>query len=61
MSLLTILDQHTENDLGMCAGCRALWHRLIPYPCTQVVWARAVLDQRPNAETTASPEAARTE
>jgi hypothetical protein len=40
---LDVLSRHTVDDFGMCAGCQAMWSRLIPYPCTQVSWARAVI------------------
>jgi len=36
---MTILSAHTRDPLGVCAGCRAWWGRLVPYPCTQVEWA----------------------
>ncbi|MFI7553741.1 hypothetical protein ACIBQ2_28855 [Micromonospora sediminimaris] len=35
----TILAVHVRGLDGMCAGCRAWWSRLSPYPCWQVDWA----------------------
>ncbi|WP_370584948.1 hypothetical protein, partial [Micromonospora sp. ANENR4] len=35
----TILAVHVRGLDGMCAGCRAWWSRLTPYPCWQVEWA----------------------
>ncbi|WP_081475991.1 hypothetical protein [Verrucosispora maris] len=35
----TILAVHVRGLDGMCAGCRAWWARLAPYPCWQVDWA----------------------
>ncbi|MEV2238465.1 hypothetical protein [Micromonospora sp. NPDC049891] len=35
----TILAVHVRGLDGMCAGCRAWWSRLAPYPCWQVDWA----------------------
>ncbi|MET8912699.1 hypothetical protein, partial [Micromonospora sp. NPDC004551] len=35
----TILAAHVRGLDGMCAGCRAWWSRLAPYPCWQVEWA----------------------
>lgn len=37
----TILAVHVRGVDGMCAGCRAWWSRLAPYPCYQVDWATA--------------------
>ncbi|WP_407940331.1 hypothetical protein [Micromonospora narathiwatensis] len=34
-----ILAVHVRGLDGMCAGCRAWWSRLTPYPCWQVDWA----------------------
>ncbi|MGW5668063.1 hypothetical protein [Micromonospora sp. NPDC003776] len=34
-----ILAVHVRGLDGMCAGCRAWWSRLTPYPCWQVEWA----------------------
>jgi hypothetical protein len=34
-----ILAVHVRRLDGMCAGCRAWWSRLTPYPCWQVDWA----------------------
>ncbi|WBB88422.1 MULTISPECIES: hypothetical protein [unclassified Micromonospora] len=34
-----ILAVHILGLDGMCAGCRAWWARLTPYPCWQVEWA----------------------
>ncbi|MFG3688116.1 hypothetical protein [Micromonospora sp. NPDC047740] len=34
-----ILAVHVRGLEGMCAGCRAWWSRLTPYPCWQVDWA----------------------
>ncbi|MFB9852509.1 hypothetical protein ACFFMR_19205 [Micromonospora andamanensis] len=34
-----ILVVHVRGLDGMCAGCRAWWSRLSPYPCWQVEWA----------------------
>ncbi|MFE9694456.1 hypothetical protein [Micromonospora sp. NPDC005806] len=34
-----ILAAHVRGLDGMCAGCRAWWSRLTPYPCWQVEWA----------------------
>nr|WP_325049217.1 hypothetical protein [Micromonospora deserti] len=34
-----ILAAHVQTSDGMCAGCRAWWSRLAPYPCWQVEWA----------------------
>ncbi|MFR9780104.1 hypothetical protein ACL02O_29110 [Micromonospora sp. MS34] len=34
-----ILLVHLRGADGMCAGCRAWWSRLTPYPCWQVEWA----------------------
>ncbi|MEU8263225.1 hypothetical protein AB0C02_21665 [Micromonospora sp. NPDC048999] len=34
-----ILAVHVRGLDGMCAGCRAWWSRLVPYPCWQVEWA----------------------
>jgi hypothetical protein len=34
-----ILAVHVRGLDGMCAGCRAWWSRLTPYPCWQVNWA----------------------
>ncbi|MFB9849266.1 hypothetical protein ACFFMR_02535 [Micromonospora andamanensis] len=34
-----ILVVHVRGLDGMCAGCRAWWSRLAPYPCWQVEWA----------------------
>ncbi|MEW2543785.1 hypothetical protein [Micromonospora chalcea] len=34
-----ILAVHIPGLDGMCAGCRAWWARLTPYPCWQVDWA----------------------
>ncbi|MFD6568707.1 hypothetical protein [Micromonospora profundi] len=34
-----ILAVHIRGLDGMCAGCRAWWSRLAPYPCWQVDWA----------------------
>ncbi|WP_331461383.1 hypothetical protein [Micromonospora tarapacensis] len=34
-----ILAVHVRGLDGMCAGCRAWWSRLAPYPCWQVDWA----------------------
>jgi len=47
----TILDGHTCDAVGMCAGCRVMWNRLTPHPCTQASWARAVVGRLPTAET----------
>jgi predicted anti-sigma-YlaC factor YlaD len=49
----TVLVQHTADHIGMCTGCRAMWDRIAPYPCTQVSWAHAVVGQVPTAETMA--------
>ncbi|MGN9778297.1 hypothetical protein ACTMS0_21400 [Micromonospora sp. H33] len=35
----TILAVHVRRLDGTCAGCRAWWARLTPYPCWQVEWA----------------------
>ncbi|MFY1576857.1 hypothetical protein ACN26Z_18375 [Verrucosispora sp. WMMD703] len=35
----TILAVHVRGLDGMCAGRRAWWSRLSPYPCWQVDWA----------------------
>ncbi|MEV0807732.1 hypothetical protein [Micromonospora sp. NPDC050200] len=35
----TIIAVHVRGLDGMCAGCRAWWSRLTPYPCWQVDWA----------------------
>lgn len=35
----SILATHVRGPDGMCAGCRAWWSRLTPYPCSQVEWA----------------------
>jgi hypothetical protein len=37
-----ILGAHVPDPLNMCAGCRAWWGRMAPYPCTQVEWALLV-------------------
>ena len=50
----TILARHTRDSVGMCAGCRTMWNRLAPYPCTQAAWAQAVLGRAPTAETMAA-------
>ncbi|MBB5112308.1 hypothetical protein AB0K27_07795 [Micromonospora echinospora] len=34
-----ILSVHVPGIDGFCAGCRAWWARLCPYPCQQVEWA----------------------
>lgn len=34
-----ILVIHVPGKDGLCAGCRAWWSRLTPYPCWQVDWA----------------------
>ncbi|MFI7493069.1 hypothetical protein ACIBXA_32325 [Micromonospora echinaurantiaca] len=34
-----ILVAHVQAPDGLCAGCRAWWSRLAPYPCWQVEWA----------------------
>ncbi|MEW2383543.1 hypothetical protein AB0873_15825 [Micromonospora sp. NPDC047707] len=34
-----VLAFHVPRLDGMCAGCRAWWSRLTPYPCWQVEWA----------------------
>ncbi|WP_307849178.1 hypothetical protein [Micromonospora sp. U56] len=34
-----ILAVHVREADGTCAGCRAWWSRLAPYPCWQVDWA----------------------
>ncbi|WP_311773709.1 hypothetical protein [Micromonospora echinospora] len=34
-----ILAVHLRGLDGMCAGCRAWWSRLTPYPCWQAEWA----------------------
>ncbi|MFJ1542957.1 hypothetical protein ACIODS_30900 [Micromonospora chalcea] len=34
-----IVAVHVRGLDGMCAGCRAWWSRLTPYPCWQVEWA----------------------
>ncbi|MDG4750319.1 MULTISPECIES: hypothetical protein [Micromonospora] len=34
-----IVAVHVPGLDGMCAGCRAWWARLTPYPCWQVEWA----------------------
>ena len=34
-----ILLAHRLGADGLCAGCRAWWSRLVPYPCWQVEWA----------------------
>lgn len=47
----TILARHTRDAVGMCAGCRTMWNRLAPYPCTQAAWAEAVIGRVPTAET----------
>ncbi|MGW2625326.1 hypothetical protein [Micromonospora taraxaci] len=33
-----ILVVHLPGKDGLCAGCRAWWSRLTPYPCWQVDW-----------------------
>ncbi|GAA4563695.1 hypothetical protein GCM10023176_08160 [Micromonospora coerulea] len=30
---------HVQAPDGLCAGCRAWWSRLAPYPCWQIEWA----------------------
>ncbi|RBJ11146.1 hypothetical protein DRA43_01035 [Micromonospora provocatoris] len=30
---------HVRGLDGTCAGCRAWWARLVPYPCWQLEWA----------------------
>lgn len=48
----THLNAHTENEIGLCAGCLLWWDRATPFPCTQVAWARkverSVLDAQPS-------------
>lgn len=34
-----ILAVHVQDMDGMCAGCRAWWSYLTPYPCSQMQWA----------------------
>ncbi|SCG57821.1 hypothetical protein GA0070609_3362 [Micromonospora echinaurantiaca] len=34
-----ILAAHVQASDGLCAGCRAWWSRLVPYPCWQIEWA----------------------
>jgi hypothetical protein len=46
-----LLRSHRADEAGMCAGCRELWQRLAPFPCTQVDWARAVVGRIPSPET----------
>jgi hypothetical protein len=48
-----ILTSHRPANDGLCAGCRALWDRLAPYPCTQAEWAQRVADRVPTPETMA--------
>ena len=45
---MAVLDAHLANPDGFCAGCDNQWQRLVPHSgCTQVTWARGVLDSRP--------------
>ncbi|MFC0006288.1 hypothetical protein [Micromonospora siamensis] len=34
-----ILAVHLPDLAALCAGCRAWWARLAPYPCHQAEWA----------------------
>jgi hypothetical protein len=48
-----VLEIHVRDQTGMCHGCRELWARLVPYPCTQARWATSVTDRIPSPETLA--------
>ncbi|RFS44690.1 hypothetical protein D0Q02_20410 [Micromonospora craniellae] len=37
----SIAATHIADDDGACAGCRAVWNRWVPHPCTQAEWATA--------------------
>ena len=37
-----VLAVHVD-DGGFCRGCVTTWARLVPFPCTQALWARSVL------------------
>jgi hypothetical protein len=40
-----VLAAHVAED-GWCRGCRDLWGRLVPYPCTQAEWATRIREDR---------------
>ena len=41
----SVLAQHTPDEYGLCAGCMSAWSRWVPFTgCTQVQWARRVLE-----------------
>jgi hypothetical protein len=39
----SILLVHTASEDGLCTGCYEFSCVFAPFPCTQVVWARATL------------------
>jgi hypothetical protein len=53
-----VLLVHVSLD-GWCQGCRELWSRLVPFPCTQVDWARHVHETTEDAGSRPAPGASR--